>query len=39
MRSLRTWATRKGDDEEAKRATIQVVVPTTERPWHEDPPG
>ena len=39
MRSLRTWATRKGDDEEAKRATIQVVVPTAERPWHEDPPG
>ncbi len=35
MRSLRTWATRKGDDEEAKRATIQVVVPTAERPWHD----
>ena len=35
MRSLKTWATRKGENDEAKRATIQVVVPTAERPWHE----
>jgi uracil-DNA glycosylase len=35
MRSLRTWASRKGDDDEDKRATIEVVVPRDERPWHE----
>jgi hypothetical protein len=31
--SVRQWATRKGDDAEAKRATIEVVVPPAERPW------
>lgn len=34
MRSLRQWATRRGDDAEAKRACIEVVVPRDERPWH-----
>jgi hypothetical protein len=31
--SLKTWATRKGDTAEAKRATIEVTVPAGERPW------
>jgi uracil-DNA glycosylase len=33
MRSLKTWATRVGDTPEAKRATIEVVIPKDERPW------
>jgi hypothetical protein len=33
MRSLSTWATRKGDTAEAKRATVVVTVPKDERPW------
>ena len=33
MRSLRQWATRRGDDAEEKRACIEVVVPREERPW------
>jgi hypothetical protein len=34
MRSVRSWARREGTDEESKRATIVVTVPTAERPWH-----
>jgi hypothetical protein len=34
MRSVRSWAHREGADEEGKRATIVVTVPTAERPWH-----
>lgn len=34
MRSLKTWARRVGDTAEDKRATIEVVVPKAERPWH-----
>jgi uracil-DNA glycosylase len=33
MRSLRQWATRRGDTAEGKRACIEVVVPRDERPW------
>ncbi len=33
MRSLRQWATRRGDTAEEKRACIEVVVPRGERPW------
>ena len=33
MRSLRQWATRRGDTVEEKRACIEVVVPREERPW------
>jgi uracil-DNA glycosylase len=33
MRSLRQWATRRGDSVEDKRACIEVVVPREERPW------
>jgi hypothetical protein len=33
MRSLKQWATRKGTTADAKRATIEVRVPTGERPW------
>lgn len=33
MRSLKQWATRKGDTAEAKRATVVVTVPAGERPW------
>jgi uracil-DNA glycosylase len=33
MRSLDSWATRKGDTPEDKRATIVVRVPTRQRPW------
>jgi hypothetical protein len=33
MRSLKQWATRKGSSPELKRATIEVRVPTGERPW------
>ena len=33
MRSLRQWATRRGDSVEEKRACIEVVVPREERPW------
>ena len=36
MRSLRLWADRPPGDPEVKRATITVVVPRDERPWHED---
>jgi uracil-DNA glycosylase len=35
MRSVRQWATRKGDTPEARRACIEVVVPSGERPWEE----
>jgi hypothetical protein len=35
MRSLKTWATRKGDTTETKRATVVVTVPKGERPWQE----
>jgi len=31
--SVKQWAARKGDTAEEKRATIEVVVPTAERPW------
>jgi hypothetical protein len=34
MRSLDAWASRAGEDEEAKRATLSVRVPTSQRPWH-----
>jgi hypothetical protein len=34
MRSVRAWASREGTDQESKRATIVVTVPTAERPWH-----
>jgi uracil-DNA glycosylase len=33
MRSLEDWATRTGSSADAKRATIEVVVPTDLRPW------
>lgn len=33
MRSLKQWATRKGSTPDAKRATVEVRVPTGERPW------
>jgi uracil-DNA glycosylase len=33
MRSLESWATRTGSSTDAKRATIEVVVPTDLRPW------
>ena len=33
MRSLRQWATRRGDGVDEKRACIEVVVPREERPW------
>jgi uracil-DNA glycosylase len=33
MRSLKAWASRQGADTDAKRATIQVVVPTADRIW------
>jgi hypothetical protein len=33
MRSLENWATRTGSSSDAKRATIEVVVPTDLRPW------
>jgi hypothetical protein len=33
MRSLRSWAARRGDDVQEKRATIEVVVPTEFRTW------
>lgn len=33
MRSLKQWATRKGATPDAKRATVEVKVPTGERPW------
>jgi hypothetical protein len=36
MRSLDAWAGRVGDDEEEKRATLSVRVPTSQRPWHDD---
>lgn len=35
MRSLKTWAARRGDSAEAKRATVVVTVPKAERPWEE----
>jgi hypothetical protein len=31
--SLKTWAVRTGETAEAKRATIEVTVPSGERPW------
>jgi hypothetical protein len=34
MRSLDAWAGRVGEDEEEKRATLSVRVPTSQRPWH-----
>lgn len=33
MRSLKAWASRQGADADAKRATIEVVVPTGDRLW------
>jgi uracil-DNA glycosylase len=33
MRSLKHWANRIGDTPDTKRATIQVTIPTSERPW------
>jgi uracil-DNA glycosylase len=33
MRSLESWANRSGSSTDAKRATIEVVVPTDLRPW------
>jgi hypothetical protein len=33
MLSLKQWATRKGSSAELKRATIEVRVPASERPW------
>lgn len=35
MRSLKSWATRMGDDAREKRATIRVRVPTAFRTWPE----
>lgn len=35
MRSLDAWAARVGDDAEDKRATVEVRVPTSQRPWHD----
>lgn len=35
MRSVKQWATRKGDTPEARRACIEVVVPRGERPWED----
>jgi Uracil DNA glycosylase superfamily len=33
MRSLDAWAVRRGEDAEAKRATLVVTVPRKQRPW------
>jgi hypothetical protein len=33
MRSLKQWATRVGSTPDVKRATVEVRVPTGERPW------
>jgi len=33
QRSLKAWARRQGADPEAKRATIEVVIPNGERAW------
>jgi uracil-DNA glycosylase len=33
MRSVENWASRTGTSSDAKRATIEVVVPTDLRPW------
>jgi hypothetical protein len=38
MRSLDAWASRVGEDEEDKRATLSVRVPTSQRPWHDVAP-
>lgn len=35
MRSLRSWATRTGDDADEKRASIQVRVPTDFQTWRD----
>lgn len=35
MRSLDAWAARVGGDVEDKRATVEVRVPTSQRPWHD----
>jgi hypothetical protein len=35
MRSLDAWAARVGEDAEDKRATVEVRVPTSQRPWHD----
>ena len=34
MLGVDAWASRIGPDEETKRATIEVTVPTLQRPWH-----
>lgn len=34
MRSLDAWAVRRGEDTEAKRATVVVTVPRNHRPWN-----
>jgi hypothetical protein len=33
MRSLQQWAARVGDTPDTKRATLQITIPTGERPW------
>jgi uracil-DNA glycosylase len=33
MRSLKQWAARKGSTADTKRATLEVTVPSGERPW------
>jgi hypothetical protein len=33
MRSLHPWAARVGDTPDTKRATLQITIPTGERPW------
>ena len=33
MRSLDAWAARRGDDAQAKRATITVTIPRSARQW------
>ena len=35
MRSLDAWAARVGEDAEDKRASVEVRVPTSQRPWHD----
>jgi hypothetical protein len=37
MRSLDAWALRRGEDAEAKRATLVVTVPRKQRPWNPSP--
>lgn len=39
MRSLDSWAVRKGDTTDEKRATLVVRIPKRERPWPPTPPA